>query len=161
AFQNEPAAVCHTLEIVGLRKLMSMSLDTSAPAKTWRESLTRLKSRAYDLAPQGWVYQNMATVVECEQTLTDCFDPAKNIMIPRVANNWVHEIEARVNHPSPYNFIAALTIPNSSRATQTMARNQSLANEALIACALERYRLAHGGYPDPLDVLTSRVREKL
>jgi hypothetical protein len=35
----------------------------------------------------------------------------------------------------------------------TTARNQTLVHEALIACALERYRLAHNSYPETLDAL--------
>ena len=34
-----------------------------------------------------------------------------------------------------------------------MARNQTLANEAQIACALECFRIARGKYPETLDVL--------
>ena len=42
-----------------------------------------------------------------------------------------------------------------------MARNQTLANEAFLACGLERYRLAHGQYPDTLDALVPQFAEKL
>ena len=36
-----------------------------------------------------------------------------------------------------------------------------MANEALIACALERYRLAHGQYPEALDALIPQFIEKV
>jgi hypothetical protein len=36
-----------------------------------------------------------------------------------------------------------------------------MANEAQIVCALERYRLAHGEYPETLDVLAPQFIEKL
>ncbi len=42
------------------------------------------------------------------------------------------------------------------RATQTMASRQSLVRQALLACALERYRLAEGAYPDRLDALVPK-----
>jgi hypothetical protein len=42
-----------------------------------------------------------------------------------------------------------------------MARNQTLANEAYIACGLERYRLAHGEYPKTLEELVPQFAEKL
>ena len=42
-----------------------------------------------------------------------------------------------------------------------MARNQTLVNEAYIACGLERYRLAHGQYPETLDALVPQFAEKL
>ena len=42
-----------------------------------------------------------------------------------------------------------------------MAQYQTLANEAYIACGLERYRLAHGQYPDSLDALAPQFAAKL
>ena len=49
-------------------------------------------------------------------------------------------------------------MPNFRKATQTMARNQTLANEAYIACGLERYRLAHGEYPESPGCAGAAVR---
>jgi len=42
-----------------------------------------------------------------------------------------------------------------------MAYNQTLANEAQVVCALERYRLASGYYPATLDALLPRFIEEL
>jgi hypothetical protein len=36
-----------------------------------------------------------------------------------------------------------------------------MANEAQIVCALERYRLAHGEYPESLEVLVPQFIQKL
>jgi hypothetical protein len=47
------------------------------------------------------------------------------------------------------------------KAAQTTARNQTLVNEAFIACGLERYRLAHGQYPKTLEALVPQFAEKL
>jgi hypothetical protein len=44
---------------------------------------------------------------------------------------------------------------------QSLARNQCAADEALIACALERYRLAHENYPNSLDALVPQYLDKL
>jgi hypothetical protein len=44
---------------------------------------------------------------------------------------------------------------------KTCAFDQTLANEAQIVCALERYRLAHGDYPGTLDALVPQFIEKL
>ena len=62
---------------------------------------------------------------------------------------------------TPFNFLAARAFPNFLKATQTMARNQTLANEAFVACGLERYRLAHGQYPETLAALVPQFAEKL
>ena len=65
------------------------------------------------------------------------------------------------NHFSPYTFLAARAVPNWTRAWQTLARNQTMANEAFLVCALERYRLARGQYPEMLDALAPRYVEKI
>jgi hypothetical protein len=56
-------------------------------------------------------------------------------------------------HVTPWNFIAAMCTPNFSKAAETMARNQTWADQAQIVCALERYRLANGKYPATLAAL--------
>jgi type II secretory pathway pseudopilin PulG len=66
-----------------------------------------------------------------------------------------------VKHKSPYTIFAAVLIPNVYKASQVTARNQNLINQARVACALERYRLANGSYPDALDALAPGFIEKL
>jgi hypothetical protein len=60
----------------------------------------------------------------------------------------------------PYSFIAIVT-PNLSMAFKTFAYNQTMVNEAQIACALERYRLAHGEYPATLDALLPQYMQTI
>jgi hypothetical protein len=52
-------------------------------------------------------------------------------------------------------------MPNFVRAIQTFARNQTSANETAVACALERYHLARGEYPETLNALTPQFIAKL
>jgi type II secretory pathway pseudopilin PulG len=63
-------------------------------------------------------------------------------------------VEQIVSRRSPYSLLAAITVPNYNKAMQTAARNQTKVNQALIVCGLERYRLAHGQYPEKLAMLT-------
>ena len=63
------------------------------------------------------------------------------------------QVDASSSHWSPYTFMASFGIPNYDKACQTTARNQTMINQALIVCALERFRLAHGQYPETLDAL--------
>jgi len=58
-------------------------------------------------------------------------------------------------------FLAMVALPNFLHALQTVARNQTIVNEALIVCALERYRRADGEYPATLAALLPRFLEKL
>ena len=52
-------------------------------------------------------------------------------------------------------------MPNFVRAAQTTGRNQTLVNEAFMACGLERYRLAHGQYPETLEALVPQFAENV
>ena len=54
-----------------------------------------------------------------------------------------------------------VTFPNFVVATQTFSKKQTLVNECLIVCALERYQLAHDEYPETLDVLIPQFIEKI
>jgi hypothetical protein len=58
-------------------------------------------------------------------------------------------------------FLCKNFVPNIGKATLATAFNQNLVNEAQIACALERYRLAKGEYPPTLDTLVPAFIEKL
>ena len=66
-----------------------------------------------------------------------------------------------MNHVTPFNVWARIAIANFTKAWQTTAHNQTLVNEGQIACALERYHLAHGDYPETLDALVPQFIEKL
>jgi hypothetical protein len=111
--------------------------------------------------PRGWFYQNIAYVAVLEQKGIDSFDPAKDSIVPHIVDGTNHEIETKLRRFSPYKFFAAILIPNFSKAMQTAMHNQTLVNEARIACALERCRLSYGNYPATLDVLSPEFIEKL
>ena len=51
--------------------------------------------------------------------------------------------------------------PHFGAACQTTALNQTEVNQGLVACALERYQLAHGEYPETLDALIPQFIDKI
>ena len=51
--------------------------------------------------------------------------------------------------------------PNFSKAAQTSIRNQVFIREATAVCALERFHVARGDYPQQLDELVPGFMEKL
>jgi hypothetical protein len=73
----------------------------------------------------------------------------------------MHEVTRAVDHWSPWNIWSRIAIPNFTKAILTTARNQSLVDQGQIACALERYHVAHGDYPETLDALVPQFIEKL
>ena len=52
-------------------------------------------------------------------------------------------------------------MPNFSKGCIVVALNQNEVNEAQIVCALERYRLARGVYPETLDALAPQFIQKI
>ena len=112
--------------------------------------------------PSGWVYQNAVTIANLDYKQLAGFDFENGTILPNKVESQRREAENVLEHPSPYTFLADIVVvTNTARTVQTLAYNQTRANEAQIACALERYRLAHGEYPEMLDTLVPQFIEKL
>jgi len=160
SFNAERAAVCYTLETytpAELKKLFSFGKDRPG---LWE----MLKNPAYLLltfAPRGWLYQNMCADALMDQLIIGGFDIPHNQVLPHKADDIQNQLKAALGAFRPYTFLASMAVPNFARAAQTTARNQTLANEAFLACGLERYRLAHGQYPDTLEALLPQFADKL
>jgi hypothetical protein len=103
----------------------------------------------------------MVNVVLLEKKSWNGFDLANDTVAPRKFEAASREVNNFFRHKSPFKLLAAIAVPNFTKAEQTTAHNQTLVNEAQIACALERYQLAHGEYPETLDVLVPQFIEKL
>jgi hypothetical protein len=160
AFVAERAASCRTLETYPPAELKKLFFFGPRDLGLWE----KLKNPAYLLitfAPRGWMYQNICTGALLDQLFLDSFDLPNNQVLPRKADGIKNQIETTFSGFSPYTFLAAMTTPNFVRAVQTMGRNQTLANEAFLACGLERYRLARGQYPETLEALVPQFAEKL
>ncbi len=160
AFKCEPAAECRALETASVRKFMFMPSVPARGESTWQK-IKDLRFHLYDLVPRGWIYQNMATVARLESKQLDSFDSGNGTILPGKIENLRNETQKLAGHFSPYTFVAVISLPNITRAMQTLAYNQTLANEAQIVCALERYHLAHGEYPETLEALAPQFIEKL
>src|SRR6185295_10824917 len=94
-------------------------------------------------APQGWIYQNMVEHARLGRPFVEAFDVANQTVSPRYLEESTRAIQDAVDHDFRNNFLTSLAMPNFVKAIQTFARNQTSANEAAVACALERYRLVH------------------
>lgn len=64
-------------------------------------------------------------------------------------------------HFNPYTFLASISVPDYRRAILAMAQNETKVDEAFTACALERFRLANGGYPNALNALVPQFATRL
>jgi hypothetical protein len=145
--KDEPAFVVHDAETLPPQRWFSFSFDKVS----WQDKLLWFM-------PRGWVYQNITVAIRLEQLWWDGYDPASQTISPQKLDAAMRKLERTFDHHhrSPYSFylLARIAIPNFSKAWQVTAYNQTMLNEAQIACALERCRLVHGEYPDTLEALT-------
>jgi hypothetical protein len=160
SFNAERAASCRTLEITPPAELAKLFAFGNEQRDLW----SRLKDPKFLLlrfAPRGWLYQNMCAGAIQVRHFVGSLDVTNNQILPHVADSTRKETQTALSHFAPYTFLFASALPNFLKASQTMARNQTLVNEAFVACGLERYRLAHGQYPETLDALLPQFAEKL
>lgn len=158
AFQCSRAAETHTLE-THPAVIASVFLKNPTETNFWR-NIDNPKYLLSRVMPCGWVYQNMVVLAQSLENMLDSYDPANDLIFPSKADESADKARS-LKKWSPYAFLADIAQPNFIRATQSLAYNQTLVNEAQIACALERYRLAHGEYPEILDVLVPQFIAKL
>jgi hypothetical protein len=126
--------------------------------KSFGERFVELCSRA---VPRGWIYQNQLLYTQMMQAATESCDVAGQQVFPTKINGFVVEIESVIQRRSPFKYLAAVAIPNHVRAMRTCARNQTTVNQAMLACALERYRHANGQFPATLEMLVPKFADKL
>jgi hypothetical protein len=103
------------------------------------------------LAPKGWFDQNKIALLQ-RRLKWDA--PIVDDLQQTVSPKLVRASEAAQSKMiySPFNFFARLEGFLDNYA-QKVAREQTAVNLARVAIALERFRLAHGEYPESLDAL--------
>jgi hypothetical protein len=105
-------------------------------------------------APVGWFYQNE---VRCARQMMDHYLPIADVrartLSPAKAKAAESAFRADVQQVTPHNFFERLLLPALRGGPGRFARAQSSVDLARAAVGLERYRLAHGGFPESLDAL--------
>jgi hypothetical protein len=111
-------------------------------------------------APEGWLYLEERNHCRAlDQYLLPLIDVTNRLIRP----DSVRKAETALNHlggSTPlsrllhHQFFASILLPLVSGAAQKTAFAQTAVDFATLACALERYRLAHGQFPDSLQKLS-------
>jgi len=152
AFADEPALSCSTLERAAIKPSNPSPLFGS-PSRGWLQKLKDPQYLLLNVAPRGWMYHNLVNLAELFQRLNDVLDDSGEFVVPHRVDKANNDIQAVLTHFSLRTALASLAIPNSARACQIMAFNQTRINQMALACALERFHLARGRYPDSLEAL--------
>ena len=144
SFQAGRASTCFMLDSMSPEELM----------RVINGSTRQVSDLGWWLMPGGWIQQNKTTIATAEGKIIESMDVTNNTISPFKARLAGQSTETAFRHVTPWNFLAAMCVPNFTKATETMARNQTWVDQAQIACALERHRLANGKYPATLAALS-------
>lgn len=155
-FLKESFHVEQLAALYGLRNAIARFETPRVPDATLWQKIKNV--RRPDVLKGFWMF-NIVTIVKMDQTIVDAVDTVHKTVSLRNIAEFKREKKA-LDHPvpilhfSPYKIFAVIAVPDSSKTLQTFAFVQTRVNEAQIVCALERYRLAKGHYPQTLDGLT-------
>jgi len=110
------------------------------------------------LVPRGWIYQNrLALSQNAQEMIAEIDAPNHQVDAARVD---AHEKQLVDFPKSPYTFLTGI-FSVSDHLTRVFAFSQVTIDEAQVACALERYRLANQQYPEQLAALAPQYMAKL
>jgi hypothetical protein len=108
------------------------------------------------IVPGGWFYFEQLNYHRLFDYETDAV-MKPNRIDPDVADQRAEEVfgnlSSGLNAVLNHRAMARMLLPALNSVEYKMARAQTYANLAEVACALERYRLARGQYPDTFDAL--------
>ncbi|MHB1305583.1 MAG: hypothetical protein ACYC23_00715 [Limisphaerales bacterium] len=114
----------------------------------------------FTLIPQGWFYQEQ---VNYNRTFEEFVRPGVDVearrVDPRVIAQNERDLQASlkvsgVSRLLGHRVLTSVLTPAIPQAQRRFAHTQTMVDAAVLACALERYRLATGGFPDSLAALT-------
>ncbi len=124
----------------------------------------KLSEKRFGLAlrvlPRGWFYQNMTQLVQAPDSTTTVDSAGQRVDSSKAKDisDWADEW---LRGSSAYNTLAIRATPNFVKALKAITKQQTLVNEAFVACALERHRATKGSYPDTLAALVPTFAAKL
>jgi hypothetical protein len=117
--------------------------------------------RLLRIMPTGWFYQNQRNM---DRLYTAKIFPALDWQQHRVSPAQMRQIQQsiRARRVTPYNFMLLdWGFADPFLFIERAALSQAYVDETVVACALERYRLAHGLFPETLDALVPQFIGKL
>ena len=114
------------------------------------------------LTPSAFFYQNELAFAQMhQQYILPLVDQTNRIIAPAALRRAQAAVQVQLKQYSPYKVQALMTFPALNAAVKRFAFAQASVDLTRVACALERYRLAHGEYPESLDALSPQFIEKL
>jgi hypothetical protein len=111
-------------------------------------------------APNGWYYFEQLNYNRLfDRYLLPTIDLTNRLIRPAQVSRMVEALTREISGPPSarllqHRLFAGLLLPSLSKVSQKAAFSQTAVNLAVIACAVERYRMAHANIPDsPQDLV--------
>ena len=133
-------------------------------SKQWEESsgTNKLVTISYRFVPGAYFYGNELTFAQMhQQFIVPLVDLTNRVVAPAALRQAQDAVQSGVKHYSYYKVQAQMVFPAISASVMKIARIQSQVDLARVACALERFRLAQGNYPETLDALAPQFIAQL
>lgn len=126
-----------------------------------QDELMRFIGRGlFRLIPSGWFDESKVSLCRIHQGfIQSLLGPKAEVVSPARVQESESAFAAR--HWGLRDLFARMLLPAYGRAIERFARGQASLELAQAGCALERYRLAQGRYPETLEALAPRFIEKL
>jgi hypothetical protein len=116
----------------------------------------------WHLVPSGWFYQNQLRCARAfEAYYLPLVDVDQQILVPTLILRANAAVEKERKNLTPFNVFECLALPVFGNVAEKFANARSSTDLARTGIALERYRLAHGEFPESLDALAPHFMEKI
>ena len=152
AFADGPAFTCSAIEKVIVAQRSHLYLFGSS-SLSLLQRLKYARYLLYDMVPRGWFYHGLVDLAELLKHINDVSDISGRLVIPQKVEKARHDVQATATHFLVGAALATFAVPDVVYAHRTVAFTQTTVNQAALACALERYRLVRGRYPDSIEAL--------
>jgi hypothetical protein len=166
---GERAAGILTAELIK-KKGLGFLVDLSGPEQP--TSMDRKVGNWFGgFIPRGWYHQEQLNYCRLYQLQMDgAFDAKEKRVWPERINANMKALEREIASGRlgktvsgflQHRILAALLLPALNRIPVKAATAQTSADQAALACALERFRLANGSFPEKLDALVPKFTAQL
>ena len=148
---------CNVWGVDYIRKANSLEgiQDTMWKGETaWPTELKKFMGQVlFRLIPAGWFDQNKLSLCRLHEKylLPQVVDQDRRVAPPAAIQQSDSALEKQSRRP--YDMLSRMLMPGLTRVAGKSARAQNLVDLARVACALERYRLANGQFPEALAAL--------
>lgn len=115
----------------------------------------KLETISFRFMPAAYFYQNQLAYARLhEKYVRPLFDLTNRIVAPSVLRQAEIKVKSEFNRFAPYTAQALMVYPAIAKGVMKFAATQNAVDLARTACALERFYLRHGSYPETLDALS-------